>query len=490
MRVGGLSSGIDVASMISQIMEAEGQRVEKVQESQDENNERIGAWIDIKDNLSGLTQATDTLRWMDVWRNMTAESSNTYTLTATAAANADTDSYSVTVTQLANAHTIASASGLTDTGGDPIASASTLLTDISGVNLGDQFSISGETFTIEADDTLSSLRNKINAATEDMPEDDQVSASILDNRLVLQRENTGETEITLSDTTGSPLNALGVLDGTGTPANELLAAQNALFTVQGAAVERSSNVGITDVLEGVTLNLYETGSSTLTIAKDTASIKSAIQTFIDEYNNSQEVIEGYAAIDRTDPSRPKPGLLYNDYLSRDLMYKVRGEAMQWMNSTHTDANASYSYNGTEGVMNSLQHIGVWTEGESNRLAMIDEDRLDAMLEQHPDLVENLFRGTPSQTQTGVREGGIAAELYSTTKGYTSTLDGAIDTRIERIDEEVLRQDDRIERLLDELEIKERMLWSQFGAMDEAIGSMQAGFDYLVSQLGSPSSAKG
>lgn len=493
MRIGGLGSGMDVASTIGQIMELEGRRVEKLRLEQDLNNERIGAWIDIKENLSGLTRASDTLRGMDVWRRMTAESSNSFAVRATASHNADINSYAIHVNQLAHAHTIASSSGLKDTSDNDV-TATTKLVDIDGINEGDTFEIGGVSFSITVNTTLNSLRSEINNAAPDMDEDQRVRASILDNRLVLQREKTGADEIVLSDNTGNALQTLGLtledLDEFGNPVNELLSAQNALFTVQGASVERSSNMALTDVLEGVTLNLYEEGSTTLTIGKDTASIKAAIQTFIDEYNHAQEVVEGYAAIDRTDPSRPTPGLLHNDYLSRDIMYKLRGKATQWMRATHHSGNASYSYNGNQGIMDSLQHIGIWTTGESNRLAIIDEDRLDAMLEQHPDLVENLFRGVPSETNSGVREGGVALDMYRTTRDYTNELDGWIDVRIERIDDEVLRQEDRIERLIRELEMQENSLWRQFGAMDEAIGRMQSGMQYLLGQIGQPPSPGG
>lgn len=485
MRIGGLGSGMDVGGTIQQIMELESRRLNSLQEQQDKRNEKIGAWLDIKENLNPLSKAADTLRWMDVWRKLVSQSSNPMVATATAANISAKGTYDMEVIQLARAHTIASGSGLLTEEGDPV-TASTKLVDIEDINVDDEFTIAGETFTITADDTLTTLRNKINAAAANMPDEDRVSASILDNRLVLQRVQTGDTTIDITDSTGSPLEKLGVLDGGGNPANELLEAQNAEFWVNGALVERSSNVGISDVLEGLSFNLHGAGFSQLSVGRDNGAIKSAIMEFVDAYNHAAEVNEAYGTIDRTDSSRPVPGLLYGDFMMRDMTTTFRRSATQLMTDTHTQENAAYEYLGREGIMRSLQDIGIWTEGETNRLAIVDEDRLDEMLERYPDEIENLFRGVPSETSPGVREGGIGLEMYRLTRYYTSGVDGWIDIRVENIDDEILRQDARIQREVDALEMKERMLWRQFGAMDEAIGKMQMGFERLMQQLGNTS----
>ncbi len=481
-RISGLGSGFDVGGTIAKIMEVEGRRLESVREAKTLRNDKITAWIDVKKNLASLTEASDSLRWMDTWRKMASTSTNASVATATTAANTASATYTVEVTHLARAQTIASATGMTDTGGVPV-TTSTLLTNIAGISLGDQFAIGGQTFSISNTETLASLRDKINAATSSMPGNDQVTATILDNRLVLQRVNTGSDSISLSDTTGTPLESLGILDASGSPSNELLSAQDAEFTVNGAAVTRSSNTGLADVVEGVTLNLYSTGYSEITVGRDNAAIKEAINTFIDAYNTAAEVNEFYGTWDRSDPSNPVPGLLQDNSMMREITYKLRSLAGQMMNTTHTAENASYQYNGADGIMDSLQHIGIWTEGELNRLAIIDEERLDAMLEQYPDEVENLFRGVTSETTVGTREGGIALTMYESTRSFSSDLDGWIDIGIENINDEISRQDDQIERLTRELEMKETMLWRQFGAMDEAIGKMKSGFDYLIGQIG-------
>lgn len=479
LRIGGMGSGMDISSLIGKILEADTARITSVQEEQDTRNQRIGAWLEVKDKLADLTQASDTLRWMDLWRQMAPTSSNPAVATASASQNAASASYAVEVFQLARAHTIASASGLTTSGGAPL-TAATPLVELAGVNVGDQFVIAGQTFTITADDTLSSLRDTINTAAAGMPEDQQVTASILDNRLVLQRTQTGEDPIVLADTTGSFLQSVGVLDGFGNPANELLSAQNAFFSVNGAVIERSANTGLTDVLEGVTLNFYGTGTSEITVGPDTEAIKTAIQTFVDAYNAYAEIVEFHGQYDNTDPTNPIPGLLQDDSMAREIIANIRRTATQLMSTTHTAENSTYSYNGNEGVMNSLQHVGIWTTGTENRLSIVDMERLDTLLEQEPEMVEQLFRGV--QSPTGEREGGIALSLYNVTRDYSSDLDGWIDVRIEGIDEEIKRYDETIDRMISAMEAKESLLWKQFNAMDEAVGAMNQDLDWLLNSL--------
>ena len=479
LRIGGLGSSMDISGTIEKILKTDASQITEAEETQTTRSEKVAAWNAIKAALSTFTKAADALRWMDVWRSVTATSSDAAVASATATTSAPKGTYSIEVFQLARAQTIASASDLTTSGGSAVTS-STLLTDISGIFAGNQFAIAGQTFTISATDTLGSLRTMINDASANMPEDQRVTATILNNRLVLQRVKTGADNIILSDTTGSPLQALGILNAQGDPANELLAAQNALFSVNGASIERSSNSALTDVLDGMTLNLVGTGSSQITVAMNTEGIKTAINTFIDSYNAYAEVLESYTTYNTTDPDNPVAGLLQNDSLAREIASTLRAKATQ-MSSPLTSANAAYTYDGQTGVMNTLSSVGIWTAGTENRLTFTDEDRFGALLDQDPDKVEQLFRGV--QTSTGSRAGGIALSLYTTSKNYSSDLDGWIDVRIENINDEIDDYTERIDKMIEAMETKEAMLWEQFNAMDEAIAEMNSSLDYLKQNLG-------
>ena len=230
----------------------------------------------------------------------------------------------------------------------------------------------------------------------------------------------------------------------------------------------------------MTLNLIGAGTSQLTIAQNTEGIKTAITTFIDSYNAYAEVLESYTTYNTADEDNPVAGLLQNDSMAREMASTLRAKATQ-MSSSLTSDNASYTYGDQTGVMNTLSSVGIWTTGTENRLALTDEDRFDTLLQQDPDKVEQLFRGV--QTTSGSRAGGIALSLYTTSKNYSSDLDGWIDVRIENINDEIDDYTERIDKMIAAMETKEAMLWEQFNAMDEAIAEMNSNLDYLKQNLG-------
>ena len=195
-----------------------------------------------------------------------------------------------------------------------------------------------------------------------MATDDRVYASILDNRLVLARVNTGDTDITLSDTSGTPLQTLNLLNASGGYVNELVASQDAEFTVNGADVTRSTNTNLTDVIENVTLNLLDETPSdiTLTVTLDTETPKNAILDFIEKYNAVAAALDDYGQINvqGDDPDgatldTSTTGELYGDSLLRQIKNNIRSFATEtkpflelyngYKNSSTMDVHRSFLY---------------------------------------------------------------------------------------------------------------------------------------------------
>ena len=113
-------------------------------------------------------------------------------------------------------------------------------TGLGVLSAGDQFTIEGQVITISAGETLTSLASKINTAASSMSSADKVTASILNNQLVITRKNTGSAQIDMTDGTGSPLSDLDIMVG-GTYQHVLVTAQDAVFSVNGVSMTRSSN---------------------------------------------------------------------------------------------------------------------------------------------------------------------------------------------------------------------------------------------------------
>jgi len=136
------------------------------------------------------------------------------------------------------------------------------------------YTAKGVSVEIATTDTQRLIAAKLNAAVQ--PEGRDFTASIVSGRLVLTGKKTGVNH-TLLFTDGA---GLGLTD-------ERQAAQNATFTVNGLTVSRATNSGLTDVIDGVTLNLAvdaEGKAAKLSIAGNTDKAVTAMNAFVNKFN--------------------------------------------------------------------------------------------------------------------------------------------------------------------------------------------------------------
>lgn len=104
------------------------------------------------------------------------------------------------------------------------------------------YTAKGTSISISTSDTQRSIVASINAALQ--PEGHDFRASIVSNQLVLTSSQTGANH------------SMIYTDGASLGFNTLLqSAQNAEFTVNGMNVSRASNANLTDVVDGLTINL-------------------------------------------------------------------------------------------------------------------------------------------------------------------------------------------------------------------------------------------
>ena len=201
---------------------------------------------------------------------------------ATIENGAETGSYELTVTQLATSHKVIGTSqdsSSEDLGYDGVFTL--------GVVDGEALEI-----TVTADMSLADIAGAINNGSDESG----VQASVLqvasgDYRLILSTVDTGETIAAAASSGDDILAELGITDSSGDFASELQAAQDAIFSIDGVEITRSSNE-IDDVLEGVTLYLYQTTpdetSITIEIETDVSAVKEAVTALADAYNAFRE----------------------------------------------------------------------------------------------------------------------------------------------------------------------------------------------------------
>lgn len=162
------------------------------------------------------------------------------------------------------------------------------------------FSINGTTVNVDlSTDNLQTIANSINAAVSG------VSASV--RSITENGTTTYKLDIvgtsgtpTFQDDSGNALAALGITQQA--HGNQLVAAQNAEYSLDGVALTSSTN-SITTAIPNVTLTLLKANASTpetstLSLTKDTAAIKSKISAFKDAYNDAIDFIRTYSQFDK------------------------------------------------------------------------------------------------------------------------------------------------------------------------------------------------
>ncbi len=217
--------------------------------------------------------------------------------------------------------------------------------------------------------------------------------------------------------------------------NELVAAQDADFTIDTLNFTRSSNT-VDDAINGVTLNLLDTGSVTLTVDQDTDAAISAIQDFVDKYNEAISTIKNESAYD-VDTHTGSP--LTTDTLIKRITSDLRSLA--------TDI-----VSGQPDEFNSLFMIGIEVDKEGV-MSITDMGKLEAALENNPDEVESLFNSSGA---------GVAWRIDD----YLDTIlgpQGRVTNRIDTVNEEIdnIQDDiDEFQAYLDDLEEQLYLQWSK------------------------------
>ncbi|MCM8737662.1 flagellar filament capping protein FliD [Azospirillum sp. A1-3] len=367
-------TGIDYATLIEAKVNARLEKADRIDTKITANEAKITAYTDLQDKLQAVNDAIDGLRNRSV---STGASSNLFSqrtayvgdddvFSATVDDDTEVGTYSVVVQQLATKHKIAA---------DAVSSKTDAL-GYSGSFTLQAADGSAVTISMESDDSLTDLRDAINANKSTSG----VTASIVQvsdssYQLILTANDTGE-EISLTDGGDGVLSSLGLTDSDGAIKNELVAVQDAIVEIDGVSITRSTNT-ISDAIEGVTLNLYSASPDTavsMEVSTDLSSIKSAITSFVDAYNEYRDFVLTQQAT-TSDGTASSDATLFSDSLLRQIVRSVNSA----LNTSITT---------DDGTVLSMASLGI-SFNSSNELEL-DEDTLNSILSSDIDSVKQLL----------------------------------------------------------------------------------------------------
>ncbi|UCZ52684.1 flagellar hook-associated protein 2 [Bacillus shivajii] len=535
MRLSGFASGMDINQMVSDLMQAERQPLQRMQQDQQElvlkmteYREVNRAFMDFRNNTFDTVMRRSN---MDVKQ---VTSSNESLVSGTANAGAANGTYTISnVQQLAtSAYNFSSGEDGVDgdhgsivIDGEEFDPNDSLLgqtdklrdenitTDDTEIAFGmTTFDENGDRveveFSFDEDDSLNDMLDEINRSELGV----QSFYDANSGRVSLTRTDTG----TFNPEEGGNEILFGVFEEGETEEDEEtfvesafltetlrfdqekeVEAQNAKFTLNGLdGVERRSNEF---EIEGLNISLHNQFDDpvTLHVSNDTDDIFDTVMGFVDEYNEliemvdekvSQEYHRDYAPL--TDEQRREmseseiemweerahSGLLRNDRMLTGALDQMRQDFYGTVDSG--DANQTFDQ---------ITELGITTTRnfrDRGRLE-VDENKLRQAIEQDPDSVYQMFAADGEEYE----ERGIARRLRD-------TLSGQIDMISQRagrsemasnqqftIGREIDQAEDRISNFERRMQQVEERYWSQFTAMEQAMAEANNQAGQLMSQLG-------
>jgi flagellar hook-associated protein 2 len=453
---GGIGSGLDVNGIVEKLMEIERKPLATFDTKQNTYQTKLSAYSIVKGNLASLQTAATSLATASTFTSKAATVSDATVLSASASTDVAAGSYSISVTQLAKFHAVRSNT-------DYAATSDTFNTGTLAISVGAGAAVN---VTIDgSNNTLAGIRQAINDAGAG------VNATIVNdgttNRLILTSATSGSVgaiNVVVADDGSGGSNALSQLDTVSLV--DVQTADNALFTINGLAVSRSSNT-VTDVVDGLTLSLTKgtlasPGTATVTVARNTAAVTSAVEGFVKAYNTVVDHLKSSSAYNATTKSG---GPLYAEGTARSIRADLGGLAF---------SNVS----GISGGVDSLSSIGVTVQ--LNGSLAIDSSKLKAAVEDPAKDLQSLFG------QTTVGNEGLAVRFGNALSPFVAG-DGLIAGRTDGLTSSVSyinTQRIELESRLSKIEARYRQ---KYAALDALAASMNRTQQYLTTQLSSLSS---
>ncbi len=429
----GLGSGLDVTSLVSQLMAVERRPLTALNSREAAFQAKISALGSLRGALSQVETAAAKLK-AGGFTDFKGSVGDSSVASVTVSSIAPAGSYSLEVTQLAQAQIVS-------TGQDPATTNGLLNTSGSiNIQLGSNTAV---TVSVTAGQTLGDLAATINA---DANLKTQIKASVVDRRLVLESRSTGAANtITVSNATA------GLQDFQSTTVAR--PALDANFKLNGLSIVRSTNT-VGDALTGVTINLLKTntGSTTpLTVARNSGAVKSALEGFIKAYNETNTTIRDLGLVNS---ATGEGSILTGDATLRTAQSQLRALI------------GTPPAGLVDPFANNLSQLGVSVARDGS--LSLDSGKLQTLFDERPESVDALVKAFGASAQSITKslssEGGLVASRIEGMSASISTLD--------------LRRE-ALNRRLEQIEARYRR---QFTALDSTVSSLQNTSTFLTQQL--------
>lgn len=461
MSSAGIGSGLDVASIVSNLMTIARLPIDRIDAQTTKYNTQLTALGKIKSALSNLqTSAKNFSKGL----SMKAASGDVEKFTATATSVATAGNYSVDIKHLADYNKAVSVQGyakdaslsgsLTISLGEFQTDAAEDTENRAGWSFATGQDGDGNdkkvTIDFSAGGTLAELRDAINAQAGGLVKAQIVSGADGDHLSITSvdkgRSNTfkieGDGDLAAFD--------YDITQGSTATMREASISWSTEALIDGVAVRSNTNA-ITGAISGVTINALKTGSSTLAVSRDTDAITSQVEEFVKNYNAVNSTIKlntGYDAETKTAAA-----------LTGDSA--VRSIKSQLYNALTTVPD------GLAADMPRLSELGISLD--RNGQMVLDKTKLTEALDK-------------SQADVSAVLNAYGKQIEKTIDAQLDSTKGTLTIRTNSISGIIKNFGTRKEALETRMTSIEARYNKQFQALDTMMSSMSSTSSYLTQQL--------
>jgi flagellar hook-associated protein 2 len=446
----GAGSGIDTQQLAKDLMEATREPRKAIIDDKIAKSEaRISGYAVIKFSLGELKTAFAGLNDLSDFASLQVANTQASAVGVVASPTAAAGSYQVNVTQVALAQRTAS---------DGFAERSTTLNNSASFGL--TLSVNGgtnQTITVDTD-TPAGVVAAINGAGLGITAQLIQTSGNTPWKIVVTGEEGEEQDFTLT----APVD-LGFDD----VANELQTAQNALLTVNGLSIERTTN-SVSDVIDGVTFNLaaLTSGAARIDLTRDTSGITQKIEDLVATYNEFEENLRILG--DRSSDVEEFGGILAGD---KSSLQNIRSQIRAMLTTESSTPGSSVT---------ALRDVGV--SFDRYGVLQFDKDKLATQLQSNFDEVAQMFSAnTNNQSVSSTLPGGVAGDAVNKldkmmqSTGLIAQQSSSATRQVDRFKADLEKLEDQMQKLLDRY-------MRQFSVMESIVGSSNSLRDSLESSF--------
>lgn len=444
----GVGSGFDTIGIVKALVDAEkAPKQSQITAQQKDTTIQLSAVGTVKASLESYRTAIAKLNSVSSFNGLTASSTDEKISKVTIDDKASSGKYAMNVTQLATSSKITSK--VFEGGASASVNSSEQDQTLTISQSGDSYDVK-----IPAGATMQQTRDAINTQLQSKGISANVLTDANGSRLVIGSQTTGKgTDITISGDS-----ELATDYSAGKPP------VNAEYTIDDIAMESSSNK-ITSAISGVTLELLDTKASTITVASNTDTLKTSVQSFVTAYNALLTSINTQTKVTATgDAATTTSGALTGDASMRQLVNGLRGELLQ--NS------------GTSSVGN-LAQMGISTDQKTGLLTL-DDTKWKAAVATPNGAIEiaKVFTGDTGLITRMTK----ATESYVGSSGLLATRATDLNTKLTDLTTQQADLDRRMESM-------KTTLTAKYTAMDGLIAKINASSSSIMTTLNSLNNPK-